>query len=75
MGDTEEVVTITDIMVMRQAAWAIASELIEPLVETLSVEEYSTGQVLFGHTSKVTPLEQVVDATLQIANWLMGVDV
>lgn len=57
----------------RLQAFQLASELIKPIIEEHPLEMVQTGAI-FGPFSKFTPVDQHIDHTMRVANWLLGVD-
>lgn len=69
MTDSENLAT-------RQAAFTIAQKIIEPLLESYPPTEYrmTTGPAVFlsvPASTTMTPLDQIVNATMSVADWLL----
>jgi hypothetical protein len=55
----------------RTAAWNMASELVEPIVDRHGLEKYSTGPNIFAQTFKTTCVDQHIDHIMRVADWLL----
>lgn len=60
---------ISEGIARRQAAWGVATELVEPIVEVYGLEPQPSGPMFT--TNHVTEVEQHIESTLRIANWLL----
>lgn len=56
---------------LRQEAWNIATELIDPIIAEHGLETFRTGPP-FGHTTTFTKVDQHIDHVIRIADWLIG---
>jgi hypothetical protein len=59
----------------RVDAWNAAIGLIEPIVEAHGLEEYHTSQTPFTRGSTFTKVDQHINHVLNVANWLIGLDI
>lgn len=61
----------TELLTERQAAFRIASELVDPIIEMHGLEQYRDG-AMFSHMSTFTEVDQHVSHILNVARWLLG---
>lgn len=55
---------------MRIEAFKVAMELLKPIVDEHGLTEYKTGPI-FGPDMVFTPVDQHLNATIQLADWLL----
>lgn len=57
-------------------AWQMAMELVEPIIEKHGLETYKTGapNIFAPPTATFTAVDQHIDNTIRVADWLMGVN-
>jgi hypothetical protein len=58
----------------RRVAWEAATELINPIIEQHGLEEYKSGNP-FTSMSTFSKVDQHIDHTIKVANWLIGLDI
>lgn len=53
------------------SSFIAAQELVDPIIDKHGLEQYSVGPNIFAQTSKVTAVDQHIDQTLRVADWLL----
>lgn len=59
---------------IRLDAWNAAVDMVKPIIDEHGLEEYKTG-AMFSSVSTMTKVDQHIDHTMRVANWLLGLDV
>lgn len=58
----------------RLEAWNRASDLVRPIIDEHGLEIYRMGAQMFNSGSTMTKVDQHIDHTMRVADWLLGRD-
>lgn len=61
---------MTDKILIRQASFAEAKKMVDPIVEQHGLTEVSHTHFAF-NISRISPAQQHVDLIIQVADWMM----
>lgn len=68
----EPVISIAPDVIVKRAIFDMASQMIDPIIEKHGLEEYRSAAPVFHSGSMFTKVEQHIDETIKVADWLLG---
>lgn len=71
----DPVISISPNVIVKRAIFEMASEMIEPIIEKHGLEAYRSAAPVFHSGSMFTKVEQHIDETIKVAEWLLGREV